>query len=139
MHGDKVGIRQIRQIPNEKATGLNFAGGRCRINPVAEPQGSKDPNNRVLGPKYYNVDGIWALKPHYLGPWTLRQSKERCGLEHLATGLSSSEAVLGVSENDGYLLGVPIIRTIVLGGSILGSPYFGKLPYIPYSLFAEMP
>ena len=23
------------------------------------------------GPKYYNVNGIWALKPHCLGPWTL--------------------------------------------------------------------
>ena len=34
--------------------------------------GSKDPNNRVLGPKYYNINGIWALKPCYLGPWTLR-------------------------------------------------------------------
>ena len=33
-------------------------------------QGSKDPNIRVLGPKYYNMNGIWALKPHYLGPWT---------------------------------------------------------------------
>ena len=39
------------------------------------PQGSKDPNNRVLGPKYYIISGIWALKPYYLGPWTLRGSK----------------------------------------------------------------
>ena len=30
------------------------------------------PNSMVLGPKYYNINGIWALKPHYLGPWTLR-------------------------------------------------------------------
>ena len=37
-------------------------------------KGSKDPNNRVLEPKYYNITGIWAgaLKPYYLGPWTLR-------------------------------------------------------------------
>ena len=38
------------------------------------PQGglwSKDPNNRALGPKYATINGIWALKPHYLGPWTL--------------------------------------------------------------------
>ena len=27
-------------------------------------------------------------------------------------------------------LGVPIIRTIVFWGSTLGSPYFGKLPYV---------
>ena len=28
--------------------------------------------SRVLGPKYYNVTRIWARKPYYLGPWTLR-------------------------------------------------------------------
>ena len=39
---------------------------------VKLPQGSEDPNNRVLGPKYYNIDGIWALKPYYFGPWTLK-------------------------------------------------------------------
>ena len=39
----------------------------------SKPQGSKDPNNRVLGSKYLTVNGIWALKPHYLGPWTLRK------------------------------------------------------------------
>ena len=32
----------------------------------------QDPNNKVLGPKHYNVNGIWALKPYSLGPWTLR-------------------------------------------------------------------
>ena len=25
--------------------------------------GSKDPNDRVVGPKYDIIDGIWALKP----------------------------------------------------------------------------
>ena len=35
------------------------------------PYGSKDPNNRVLWPKY-NFNGIWALKPSYWGFWTLR-------------------------------------------------------------------
>ena len=34
--------------------------------------GSKDLNNRVLGPKYCNGSGIWALKPDYLGSWALR-------------------------------------------------------------------
>ena len=24
--------------------------------------------NRALGPKYYNMNGIWALRPYYLGP-----------------------------------------------------------------------
>ena len=28
----------------------------------------------VVEPKYYNMNGIWALKPYYyLGPWTLRE------------------------------------------------------------------
>ena len=36
------------------------------------PEGSKDPNNRVLGPKYYTVNVTGALKAYYLGPWTLR-------------------------------------------------------------------
>ena len=36
------------------------------------PYGSKDPNNRVSGLKYHSIKGIWALKPHYLGPRTLR-------------------------------------------------------------------
>ena len=30
------------------------------------------PNKRVLGPKYYNINDIWVLKPCYFGPWTLR-------------------------------------------------------------------
>ena len=30
-------------------------------------------NNRVSGPKYCYRNGIWALKPWYLGPWTLRE------------------------------------------------------------------
>ena len=33
---------------------------------------SKDPNDRALGPKYYDINGILALKPYYLGPCTLR-------------------------------------------------------------------
>ena len=41
------------------------SGRRC-IPPYAS-SGSKDPNNRVLGPKFYNLNGIWALKPYYLG------------------------------------------------------------------------
>ena len=36
------------------------------------PVGSKDPNSRALGPKYYNIHGIWALQPYYLGFWSLR-------------------------------------------------------------------
>ena len=36
---------------------------------------SNDPNNRALGPKYCNINGIWALNPYYLGPWTLRATQ----------------------------------------------------------------
>ena len=32
----------------------------------------KGANNRVLGPKDNNIHGIWAPKPYYLDPWTLR-------------------------------------------------------------------
>ena len=33
---------------------------------------SKDPNNRALGPEHNKYYIISALKPCYLGPWTLR-------------------------------------------------------------------
>ena len=56
-------------------------GWSCHLTPKSEmfaeppdvciPEGSKDPNNWVLGPKCYNIT-IWNLKPDYLGPWTLR-------------------------------------------------------------------
>ena len=29
----------------------------------------------ALGPNYCNINGIWALKPYYLGTWTLRVIK----------------------------------------------------------------
>ena len=29
----------------------------------------------VLGPQYYDMNDIWALKPYYLGPWTLSVTK----------------------------------------------------------------
>ena len=47
----------------------------------AAPLGSKDPNNGVLGPKYYDINGIWALNPYYLGPWTLRGLYSTCKLK----------------------------------------------------------
>ena len=40
-----------------------------------KPEGSEDPNNTLLGPKHYTINGIWTLKPYYLGPWTLRKIK----------------------------------------------------------------
>ena len=50
------------------------------------PRGSKDPNNRVSGPKYYNMNGIWALKPYYLGPWTLRGTCVQSGTPRAPVG-----------------------------------------------------
>ena len=35
----------------------------------------KGPRTKIVGflrPEYFNIGCIWALKPHYLGPWTLR-------------------------------------------------------------------
>ena len=33
------------------------------------------PRTQIIGfiePKYYTINDTWALKPDYLGPWTLR-------------------------------------------------------------------
>ena len=35
---------------------------------------------------------------------------------------------MGVSQNQGYLFGGPYNKDYSILGSILGSPYFGKLP-----------
>ena len=57
--------------PTEKPKGLGlWDQGGCGLGLTLK--GCNDPNNGVLGPKYYHVNGIWALKPYYLGPWTLR-------------------------------------------------------------------
>ena len=37
---------------------------------------------------------------------------------------------MGVSLNYGYLFGGPHNKDYSILGSILGSPYFGKLPYV---------
>ena len=59
--------------PGVKVHNCTFARGVFRLSgPPLFPQGSKDPNKRVLGPKYYTINGIWALKNYYMGPWTLR-------------------------------------------------------------------
>ena len=52
------------------------------------PDGSKDPNNRVLGPKYHLYFGLWVLKPYYLGPWTLRVIAVYCHRELLNPGFT---------------------------------------------------
>ena len=54
----------------------------------------------------------------------------------LPAAQGSSECAMGtgsiwdveVSQNDGYLIGGPHNKDCSILGSILGSPYFGKLP-----------
>ena len=41
---------------------------------------------------------------------------------------------MGVSQNSGYLFGGPNNKDYSILGSILGSPYFGKLPYWGFEL-----
>ena len=61
-------------------------------------QGSKDPNNRVLGPNSYQVNNIWALKPCYLGPWTL-------GVKFFGSEMTRG---MGCRLSD---LGIPVVLT----------------------------
>ena len=56
-----MGVAELRALGK-----LNTRAGRSRTLRV------QGPKRWVLGPKYYNVNGIWALNPYYLGPWTLR-------------------------------------------------------------------
>ena len=41
------------------------------------PKWSKGPNNRALGPKYHNINCIWALKPYHLCSCTHRTRLRR--------------------------------------------------------------
>ena len=80
------------------------------------PSGSKDLNNKVLGPKYYNINGIWGLQPYYLvlGPlgfWTLL----------LLSSRSTWSFRLGV-HYPGFLgFGVLMVRGFVFFEKVLGT------------------
>ena len=50
----------------------------------------------------------------------------------------SHNPYMGVSQNYGYLLGGPNNKDYSILGSILGSPYFGKLPYTPNIIYSPM-
>ena len=56
--------------------------------------GSKDPNNRIFGPKYYTISGIWALKPYYLGLWTLTVGLYMTAIK-IHSFLASRRSVIG--------------------------------------------
>ena len=77
-----------------------------------DSQNPKDPNNRVAGPKYNNINGIWALEP-------------------LKEGIPAvPEASWGFPIIRGYLFGSPYNEDYSILGSILGYLNFGKLPSI---------
>ena len=49
-----------------------------------------------LGPKYFNIHGIWTLNPYYLDPWTLRA----------LLGPRSYRGYIGMMPNGNYYNGV---------------------------------
>ena len=57
--------------------GSGKPGGKQRIRPRRPSTIPKGPRS---GPKYYSINGIWALKPYYLGPWTLRECHKTVAL-----------------------------------------------------------
>ena len=65
--------RLQRGARNELARGpfanLNLQRKPYTETPKSSPKGA---SNGALRPKYHNINGIWTLKPYYLGPWTFR-------------------------------------------------------------------
>ena len=51
------------------------------------------------------------------------------GGDPTAPGRNLTRVYMGVPKNYGYLFGGPYNKDYSILGSILGSPYFGKLPY----------
>ena len=56
-----------------------------------DPKGPRAQTNGVLGPKYYNINGMWALKPYDLGPWTLRERPHRSQAKRTSCEASSRD------------------------------------------------
>ena len=83
------------------------------------------PGVKGLGPWF----GVWFLgcRVRGLGVCSSRQHGVRLGAVFIRT--AAVITIWGFPKIRGTLLGVPIIRIIVSWGSILGSPYFGKLPF----------
>ena len=44
---------------------------------LRNPKSPRTQNNRASGPKFHYINGIWALKPCYLGPRTLNPQYSR--------------------------------------------------------------
>ena len=72
---------------------------------------------------------LWACKSRKCS-WLLAHDFYPVRELHSSTRILVQDAVFiwGFPKIRGTFLGVPIIRISILG-SILGSPYFGKLPY----------
>ena len=93
------------QLRNKEATKLTHkVGSKALANPIIGP---KDPKIKASGPIYYTINGIWTLKPDYLGPWTLRarDAGKQNGNNYIIIG-----AMLGLytdsgKENGNYHLG----------------------------------
>ena len=67
--GGRTGANLVRKISafrlkrGEKTPGAKDVPG---------PSIPKGPRTQIMGYSiYFNMNGIWALKPYYLGPWTL--------------------------------------------------------------------
>ena len=61
----------------KRSTGFSGVGVRLTALAFGREQALRSSSNLPgcpgkelgLGPKYYNMNGIWALKPYSLGPW----------------------------------------------------------------------
>ena len=62
-----------------------------------------------------------------------------CARTHLKPSARKPGGDLGVSRNWGYLIGGPNNQDYSIWGSILGSPYFGKLPLLGSPYFGKLP
>ena len=52
------------------------------VSSISHPKGPRTQIIGFPGPKYYILNGIWALTPFYLGPWTLTGKDEAEKLFH---------------------------------------------------------
>ena len=98
-------------------------------NSNSNQQGSKDPTTRVFGPIYSSINGIWALRPFYLGPWTRRERDKRILRRLLGSEVTSTVHLQSlefkgfwmtqfssptVDEPQSKVLASPLITSIIL-------------------------
>ena len=65
---------------------------------MQHPEGPRAQMVGGLGPKYYNINSIWALKPHDLGPGTLEERAQGHSVvldsKHLDSGMDDVHLLL---------------------------------------------